>query len=59
MWLFPHIFGDSHTYMYVVITKHDGSYQHSMGIPTHVWFFPHIYGYVGITKHVWENHIFV
>ena len=43
VWLFPHIFGDSHTYMYVVITKHVGSYQHRMGIPTHVWFFPHIW----------------
>ena len=40
---FPHMFGYSHTHMYVVITKHVGSYQHRMVIPTHVWFFPHIW----------------
>ena len=36
-------FGYSHTYKYVVITKHVWSYQHRMGIPTHIWFFPHIW----------------
>ena len=39
------MFGYSHTYMYVVIPKHVGSYQHRMGIPTQVWFFPHIWMY--------------
>ena len=33
----------THICMCMVITKHVVSYQHRIGIPTHVWFIPHIW----------------